>query len=577
MVKLPEAEKTIELVADEIEKTRRRVNALEYALIPQQAEAIRMISSKLEDLERGDITGPMQHQSNSSPCRVPARDYRTRQVDAGSRAVIDSVTTTLKPYPNMKESWVTWIGDVPAHWEVRRLRNVAGIRVSSVDKHSRENERAVRLCNYVDVYKNDRITLGLPFMPATATVREIERFGLRSGDVLITKDSEVWNDIGVPALVDVTDKEVLVGYHLALLRPHSECTHSAYLFRALQSTPVARQIHVQANGVIRFGLTQSAIRAARMPLPPLGEQEAIACFLDRADHRIQRYVRSRQKLAALLEEQKQAIINQTISGHIDVRTGRSYAAYRPSGLAVLGDVPASWDVRRFKFLVKRIEQGVSPQAENYLAEGDRWGVLKAGCVNRGVFRDREHKRLPAGFSFDPKLAVRRGDVLVSRASGSAHLVGSVGRVRSLTYRLILSDKTFRPVFKDGVDPDFMVLAMNSSYYRRMVERSISGAEGLANNLPLSALRSFHFAMPTLDEQRNIARSLWTTVSKIDCAVIRFKREIELMKELRTRLIADVVTGNLDVRAVAAGPSTPTAPPRHKADRLTAAGLTPKTL
>lgn len=310
------------------------------------------------------------------------------------------------------------------------------------------------------------------------------------------------------------------------------------------------------------GLAREEAYRRMVFIPDLPEQGAIARFLDRADHRIQRYVRSRQKLAALLEEQKQAIINQTISGEIDVRTGRAYAAYRPSGLAVMGDVPASWDVRRFKFLVKRVEQGVSPQAENYLAEGDSWGVLKAGCVNRGVFRDREHKRLPAGFSFDPKLAVRRGDVLVSRASGSAHLVGSVGRVRSLTYRLILSDKTFRPVFKDDVDPDFMVMAMNSSYYRRMVERSISGAEGLANNLPLSALRSFHFALPHLEEQRNVARSLLTTVSKIDRAVTRFKREIDLMKELRTRLIADVVTGQLDVRAAAgAVPSTPTAPPQ----------------
>ena len=295
-------------------------------------------------------------------------------------------------------------------------------------------------------------------------------------------------------------------------------------------------------------------------IPHLPEQAAIGRFLDRADRRVQRYVRARTKLVALLEEQKQVIINQTIGGMIDVRTGRPYAAYVPCDVSALGDVPASWDLRRFKFLVKRVEQGVSPQAENYLAEGDSWGVLKAGCVNRGVFREREHKRLPTGFAFDPKLAVRRGDVLVSRASGSAHLVGSVGRVRSLQYRLILSDKTFRPIFKDGVDPDFMVLAMNSSYYRRMVERSISGAEGLANNLPLSALRRFHFAMPPLEEQRNVARSLLTTVSKIDRAVTRFKREIELMKELRTRLIADVVTGKLDVRATAAaaGPSSPVA-------------------
>lgn len=164
-----------------------------------------------------------------------------------------------------------------------------------------------------------------------------------------------------------------------------------------------------------------------------------------------------------------------------------------------------------------------------------------------VFREREHKRLAAGFAFNPNLAVRVGDVLVSRASGSTHLVGSVGRVSSLTYRLILSDKTFRPVFMNEVDPDFMVLAMNSRYYRRLVEQAISGAEGLANNLPLSALRCFHFAVPTLDEQRAIARHLLASVSRLDGATAGIKRKIKLVKDLRSRLIADVVTGRLDVR------------------------------
>ena len=173
----------------------------------------------------------------------------------------------LKPYPNMKDSGVEGLGKVPAHWDVLRLRNVTEMRVSNVDKHSRQNEAQVRLCNYVDVYKNDRIRPGMPFMRATATANEIERFGLRSGDVLITKDSEVWNDIGVPAIVEETEEanpRVVSGYHLALLRPYPERINSDYLFRSLQSTAIASQLHVQANGVTRFGLTHNAIKTMRM-------------------------------------------------------------------------------------------------------------------------------------------------------------------------------------------------------------------------------------------------------------------------------------------------------------------------
>ena len=110
------------------------------------------------------------------------------------------MTAALKPYRSMKDSGVRSVGQVPAHWQMERLRRVSEMRVSNVDKHAREGEPPVRLCNYVDVYHNDRIHREMPFMAATARPEEIARFGLQPGDVLITKDSEVWNDIGVSAL-----------------------------------------------------------------------------------------------------------------------------------------------------------------------------------------------------------------------------------------------------------------------------------------------------------------------------------------------------------------------------------------
>jgi type I restriction enzyme S subunit len=201
--------------------------------------------------------------------------------------------------------------------------------------------------------------------------------------------------------------------------------------------------------------------------------------------------------------------------------------------------------------VHRVDQGVSPQAENYLADEASWGVLKAGCVNRGLFKETEHKRLPSDFVVDLNLKVEEGDVLASRASGSPQLVGSVGRIRTLHYHLILSDKTFRLRFKSLVDPDFMVLTMNSRYYRLQVERAISGAEGLANNLPLSALRAFVFAIPPLPEQEQIVLSLSDTTARLDTAIRRLEDEISLIHEYRTRLITDVITGQLDVRKAAA--------------------------
>ena len=256
------------------------------------------------------------------------------------------------PYPTMKDSGVEWLGEVPAHWDVERLKNVVSVLFSNVDKHSKEEEHPVRLCNYSDVYYNDRIHSDLDFMKATATTEEIERFRLAADDVLITKDSEAWDDIGVPSLVRETTGNLICGYHLALLRPINGKVLGQYLYWSLSCREVASQFYVRANGVTRFGLSQGAVTSVRIPIPLVTEQATIARFLDQATSHIDRYIRAKEKLIALLEEHKQAVIRESVTGRIDVRTGKPYPVYKPSGLDWLGDVPAHWDLRRTKALFR---------------------------------------------------------------------------------------------------------------------------------------------------------------------------------------------------------------------------------
>jgi type I restriction enzyme S subunit len=119
-------------------------------------------------------------------------------------------------------SFLNWASNLPKHWVAKPLRAVADYTVSNVDKVPAANEAPVRLCNYTDVYNNEFITLDLDFMRATATEVEIEKFGLKVDDVVITKDSESWDDIGVPAIVKETAGDLVCGYHLAVLRPHKQ-------------------------------------------------------------------------------------------------------------------------------------------------------------------------------------------------------------------------------------------------------------------------------------------------------------------------------------------------------------------
>ena len=140
----------------------------------------------------------------------------------------------IERYAEYKNSGVEWLDDIPEHWEVKRLGYIANCFSSNVDKHSKVNEKEVRLCNYTDVYKNDFITDDMSLMKATATDDQIKTFALEKGDIVITKDSETASDIAVPTYISEELTNVICGYHLSVIKPYS-LMYGKYLFRALQA------------------------------------------------------------------------------------------------------------------------------------------------------------------------------------------------------------------------------------------------------------------------------------------------------------------------------------------------------
>ena len=142
--------------------------------------------------------------------------------------------------------------ELPEGWKEVCLKEIADIRLSGVDKKSHIGQKTVLLCNYTDVYKNNYITNSIDFTEATATDSEIANFVLRIGDVIITKDSETPNDIGVPAIVVENLCNVLCGYHLALLRFKNNSVDSFYVAKAISHSNIRRQFARLANGITRF-------------------------------------------------------------------------------------------------------------------------------------------------------------------------------------------------------------------------------------------------------------------------------------------------------------------------------------
>lgn len=442
----------------------------------------------------------------------------------------------LKPYAEYKDSGQKWLGDVPAHWEV--LPNRAIFDEIKERNHPKEEMLSVTITR--GIVRQKALLDGSSKKDSS----NLNKFAYK----LVQPDDLAYNKMRAwQGALGASNFRGIISPAYVVMRPKNGA--NPWFYHNLYRTPAfAKEAERWSYGITSdmWSLRPEHFKIISSILPPTNEQIAIVRFLDYANQKIDRFIRTKRKLIALLNEQKQAIIHQAVTRGLN-----HDVPMKDSGVAWLGEIPAHWHIRRFRTITRRIEQGVSPQATGFLADHDSWGVLKSGCVNHGIFRQTEHKQLAKNFEIDPNIIVKVGDVLISRACGSTKLVGSAGKVRSLDYKLILSDKTFRAIFCHFVDSDFMVYSMNSVYYRQQVEQAISGADGMANNLPLSELKCFVFAIPPLQEATEIASKLDIKLARFYVAITRTEKEIALMQEYRTRLTADIVTGKLDVQEAAA--------------------------
>jgi len=437
-------------------------------------------------------------------------------------------------------SFLEWADKLPAGWEAKPLRSTVDYVVSNVDKVPVEDEVPVRLCNYTDVYNNEFITLALDFMQATASEKEIAKFGLRVNDVAITKDSESWDDIGVPALVRETASDLVCGYHLALLRPHQQKMEGAFLFRCLQAKPVRVQLELAANGVTRFGIPKSEIGAMTLPVPSLQQQRSIADYLDRETARLDALVAAKERVLRLLAEKRRALITRAVTRGLDPR-----APLRDSGIPWLGEIPAHWTSTRLRFLGRfkggagfpHEDQGLRDEALPFfkvkdLSQSDQ-GFVLIDTDNSISFSTAARLRafvFPAGTIVFAKvgaaLLLSRFRVLGSTACIDNNMMGFM-------------------VHEAVVDRDFALTIM------RLVNFSEVVNPGAVPSLNEEQIGDQPVALPPLREQREILARLSTATTELDAVRLCTEHTIALLKERRAALIAAAVTGQIDVGEFAA--------------------------
>ncbi len=226
---------------------------------------------------------------------------------------------TGKPYPKYKDSGVDWLGMIPDDWVLRKLKQVASIKPSGVDKLSKEDEVPVNLCNYTDVYNNEYITSDMTFMSATVTKGEFADYSLLKGDIVVTKDSEIWNDIGVPALIIQDIADLVCAYHLCIIRPFHEDLESKFILRALQAKAYQYQFHIRANGITRYGISKNAIGYALIAVPPYDVQKSICVHVNESCLMIDAQIENINNQIPVIKELQNRLISDVVTGKMDVR------------------------------------------------------------------------------------------------------------------------------------------------------------------------------------------------------------------------------------------------------------------
>ena len=441
---------------------------------------------------------------------------------------------SLPRYGEYKDSGTDWLGEVPSHWQIAPLWTL---------------------------FKRTKRT-GFWDEQLLSVYRDFGVIPKASRDDNNNKPSD---DLSIYQLVNIGDLAinkmkawqgaVAISEHRGIVSPayfiyesvHSESSRFLhYLFRAPRYITGYLSI---SKGIRVNQWDLEPQYHSRMPvlLPSKEEQTAIATFLDRETGKIDALVAEQEKLLRLLAEKRQAIISHAVTKGLNPD-----APMKDSGVAWLGEVPEHWGVCALRRVVVTIEQGWSPECHAREAEENEWGVLKAGCLNGGVFRPSENKALPPELSPDINYEVHVGDVLMSRASGSPELVGSTALVSNTRSGLMLSDKIFRLRLQATMAPRYFVAALNSRALRVQIENALSGGNGMANNLPQSNLLSFLIPVPPNNEQDLIADFIEAEIGRLDNLKTESERAIALLKERRAALISAAVTGQIDVRGAVAG-------------------------
>ena len=430
------------------------------------------------------------------------------------------MTTGLQPYPAYKPSGVPWLDDLPEHWDVIPTRALLNLKKQLVG--DRADKYTLLSLTKQGIIARDMENPEGKFPASFETYQVVE-----PGDLVfcLFDIDETPRTIGLSSMTGM-----ITGAYTRFVCPNEQNRRFIYqLYLSLDNGKLLKPLYSGLRKVI----TKSTFLSATIPLPPLPEQAAIVRYLDHADRRIRRYVSAKRKLIALLEEEKQAVVNQAVTRGLDPN-----ARLKPSGVEWLGDVPEHWEMRRGKRLFSPRRELARPN-DIQLSATQVYGVIPQDEYEQRVGR----RVVKVSLHLDKRRHVEVDDFVISMRSfqGGLERAWATGCIRS-------SYIVLRPTIE--VDVGFFSYVFKSQAYIQALQSTANFIRD-GQDLNFNNFCAVDLPFPPAEDQRKIAVALGEATANIEAAIARSRRQIELLQEYRTRLIADVVTGKLDVREAAA--------------------------
>jgi type I restriction enzyme S subunit len=416
------------------------------------------------------------------------------------------------------------------------LKEVSDVIPSNVDKLSVDGQAAVRLCNYVDTYKNERITASIDFMSATATQAQIERLSLKKGDITITKDSESPWDIAVPAFISEDVEGLVCGYHLSKIAPEAGVMDGGYLSWALRSKPVNLQFALAAQGITRYGLSSSALADGVVPCPPHNEQLAIASYLDIETARIDGLIEEKKYLLDSLTELKSTRITEIV-------TGQDLAA-QPTGDVWLPKIPKGWSLKRLKYL-GQVRSGLAKGKKNDAGTTTvERPYMRVANVQDGYIDLRDVSVIEVAENEVDRYALKIGDVLMNEG-GDYDKVGRGAMWEGLVEECLHQNHVFAVRLDDIEWAPWLAAVTRTSYAKFYFMNNSKQSTNLAS-INQTNVKEFPVVLPPASKRDALLDTLTAELKRIDDLTQHVKRELDVLAEFRSATITDAVLGRLDV-------------------------------